>query len=131
MNGLGAVGFGHVGIYIRDIERSKKFYMDILGFSVLYECTHENSGSKLCFLNNKGCVVELVQFAIFEGRRDGIIDHLTIEVEDIKKAKAYLESCGIVMESDIQLDSQLGENGMYFVMFRGPDGEHLQISQTF
>ena len=112
MNELGVVGFGHIGTYIRDMEVSKKFYMDVLGFHVLYECLHEYSG------NN-------------EERQDGIFDHLTIEVKDIKKAKEYLEGRGIVFESEIKLDPQLGENGMYYVMFRGPDGEHLQITETF
>ena len=52
-------------------------------------------------------------------------------MEVIGKAKEYLEGRGIVFESEIQLDPQLGINGMYYVMFRGPDGEHLQITQTF
>ena len=130
MSELGIVGFGHVGTYIKDIEVSKKFYMDVLGFEILYECLHEHSGNRLCFLQNKNCVVELVQFAVWEDRRDGLFDHLTIEVEDIKKAKAYLESKGVEFESEIQLDPQLGKRGMYYVMFRGPDGEHLQITET-
>lgn len=130
MDELGVVGFGHVGTYIKDIERSKKFYMDILGFEILYECLHEHSGNRLCFLKNKNCVVELVQFKEWEDRHDGLFDHLTIEVADIKKAKAYLESQGIAFESEIQFDPQLGETGMYYVMFRGPDGEHLQITET-
>lgn len=131
MNELGVVGFGHIGTYIRDMEVSKKFYMEVLGFHILYECLHEYSGNKLCFLQNQNCVVELVQFKNHEGRQDGIFDHLTIEVQDIKKAKEYLEGKGIVFESEIKLDPQLGENGMYYVMFRGPDGEHLQITETF
>ncbi|MBQ9941949.1 MAG: VOC family protein [Christensenellaceae bacterium] len=131
MSKLGAVAFGHVGIYVRDIEVSKKFYMDILEFSPLYECLHEYSGNRLCFLKNKNCIVELVQFAVPKFRGDGLIDHLTIEVEDIKSAAAYLKSCGIELEGEIKLDPQLGENGMYYVMFRGPDDEHLQITQTF
>lgn len=131
MNELGVVGFGHVGTYIKNMEVSKRFYMGILGFEILYEGYHEHSGNRLCFLKNKDCVVELVQFKIGENRGDGIFDHLTIEVEDIGKAKEYLEGRGIVFESEIQLDPQLGKNGMYYVMFRGPDGEHLQIAQTF
>ena len=130
MDELGVVGFGHIGTYIKDMEISKKFYMDILGFQVLYECTHEYSGNKLCFLQNQSCVVELVQFAVPEERGDGLFDHLTIEVADIKKAKAYLEGKGIQFESEIRLDPQLGKEGMYYVMFRGPDGEHLQITET-
>lgn len=131
MDGIGAVGLGHVGFYVRDVERSKRFYMDILGFSPLYECVHEYSGNHLCFLQNNGCVVELVQFAIPKYRGDGLIDHLTIEVKDIKKAAAYLTEKGVQLESEIKLDPQLGEHGMYYVMFRGPDDEHLQITETF
>ena len=59
MNELGVVGFGHIGTYIRDMEVSKKFYMEVLGFHILYECLHEYSGNKLCFLQNQNCVVEL------------------------------------------------------------------------
>ena len=45
------------------------------------------AGNKLCFLQNQNCVVELVQFKNHEERQDGIFDHLTIEVKDIKRQK--------------------------------------------
>ena len=67
MNELGVVGFGHVGTYIKNMEVSKRFYMGILGFEILYECYHEHSGNRLCFLKNKDCVVEAGGSRIEEG----------------------------------------------------------------
>ncbi|MBS6511658.1 MAG: VOC family protein [Clostridiales bacterium] len=27
------IGLSHIGLHVRDLERSKKFYMEVLGFS--------------------------------------------------------------------------------------------------
>ena len=58
-----------------------------------------------------------------------IIDHLSIRVEDVEAAKAYLESKGVVFETEILLDEKLYDRGERFAMFRGPSGERLQIEQ--
>jgi len=131
MEGLTYLSFGHVGMFIRDMVESKKFYIDTLGFKVVSEFVGED-GTKLCFVNNGNCTIELLEFMdpIISGtRKDGLIDHLSILVEDVEKAKAYLESKGVIFETEILLDEKLYERGEKFALFRGPSGERLQIEQ--
>jgi catechol 2,3-dioxygenase-like lactoylglutathione lyase family enzyme len=37
MNNLTYLGFGHVGMFIKDRVEAKKFYIDILGFAIVSE----------------------------------------------------------------------------------------------
>ena len=131
MNNLTFLGFGHAAMFIKQMDKAKKFYMEILDFKLVSEYVRED-GTKLCFLNNGDCTVELIEFSDptrSEGRQDGIIDHLSIRVGDIESAKAYLESKGVTFETEIQLDEKLYKNGEKFAHFRGPSGERLQIEQ--
>jgi len=100
-------------MFIRDMAESKKFYVDTLGFKVVSEFVGED-GTKLCFVNNGSCTIELLEFTdptISGTRIDGLIDHLSIRVENVEQAKAYLESKGIEFETDILLDEKLYERG--------------------
>lgn len=129
---LGMIGLGHVAIYVEDIARSKAFYGDVLGFEELWYVKHENTGSQLQFMQQKGIVLELVQKGGGQKQRDGVdgtINHLCMQVQDIEAAKAALEAAGVVFENEIQLDPDLYPNGEKSARFRGPDGETLQIEQ--
>lgn len=125
-------GLGHVALYVKDVERSRRFYKQVLGFEDLWSVSHENTGSELRFLQQKGVKLELVQKGGGQKQRDGVdgtINHLCFEVEDIQAARAALEAEGVVFENDITLDPDLYPNGEKSARFRGPDGETLQIEQ--
>ena len=129
---LGMVGLGHVAIYVKDVARSKAFYSDVLGIEELWYVKHENTGSQLQFMQQKGVILELVQKGSGQKQRDGVdgtINHLCMQVQDIEAAKAALEVAGVVFENEIQLDPDLYPNGEKSARFRGPDGEMLQIEQ--
>jgi lactoylglutathione lyase len=131
LESLTYLGFGHVGMFIKDMEVSKTFYMEILGFKVVSEYVGHD-GTKMCFLNNGSCTIELIEFtdqSETRNRKDGIVDHLSIRVSDVESAKAYLESKGVVFETEILFDGKLYDRGERFAMFRGPSGERLQIEQ--
>ncbi|MEK3890768.1 VOC family protein [Bacillus sp. FSL K6-3431] len=121
------LGFGHVGISVRDVEESRKFYENILGFRTVWE--HYENGS-LLFIGNQSCVIEFIDAE--RNKVDGLngpVNHLSILVDDIEAAVAELKSKGIVFEIDITLDSNLYPNGEKFAIFRGLDGERLQLEQ--
>ena len=104
----------------------------MLGFEELWYVKHENTGSQLQFMQQKGIILELVQKGGGQKQRDGVdgtINHLCMQVQDIEAAKAALEAAGVVFETEIQLDPDLYENGEKSARFRGPDGEMLQIEQ--
>jgi len=121
------MGLGHVGIHVRDLERSKAFYRDILGFHIVWErdCS---DGSHLLFMGNGSCVIELMQTDA--QLADGHLDHLTLLVSNLANAQKELKAKGIVFETEtFNDDRELYQNGETNLLFRGPDNERLQIEQ--
>ena len=120
--------FAHVGLYIKDIERSKKFYSEVLGFTCICEFVNP-TGDKLAFMKSGEAIFELIQHKVWMDRKDGLFDHMAMLVEDIEKTSEELKAKGIVFEDEIYLDHNVFDKGVKYQAFRGPDGEHLEIYQ--
>lgn len=121
-------GAAHIGLYIKDVERSKKFYTEILGFQVIDEFV-SLEGNKMAFVKGGDLVIELIQHKTWMDRKDGLYDHIALLVDDIEETEKELKKAGIEMEDDIYFDDLVFENGVKYQAFRGPDGEHLEIYQ--
>jgi glyoxylase I family protein len=50
----------HIGIEVRDIERSEAFYVELLGFTKVSEVCFEETGRKIVFLDLGGVSAELL-----------------------------------------------------------------------
>ena len=128
-------GLAHIGVFITDIERSKKFYEDVLDFETIWECgVEEKDGTvtNVAFVKNGSLVLELVRTANPQKRQDGWVDHIALAVEDIEGIQKILEERGIEFEMDAPvLGASVFPNGAKWLTFRGPDGEHLEINEVF
>lgn len=128
-------GLAHIGVFISDLERSKKFYEDVLDFETIYECgIEEKDGTttNIAFVKNGNLVLELVCTANPQKRQDGWIDHIALAVEDIESVQKMLENRGIEFEMDAPvLGMNVFPNGAKWLTFRGPDGEHLEVNEVF
>lgn len=122
-------GVAHVGLYIKDIERSKKFYSEVLGFEKICEFVSLED-NKMAFMRSGNLIIELIQHKVWMDRKDGLFDHIAMEVENIEETSENLAKQGIVFESDIYFDDLVFDKGVKYQAFRGPDGEHLEIYQT-
>ena len=120
-------GLAHIGLYIKDIERSKQFYSDILGFEATCQ-VHQEDGTKICMMEKGSCILELVEFAEYQQKVDGFFDHVALEVDDIRSAMSVLSAKGIEFESEDPILDDI-YNGVYYIMFKGPDGEQIELDQ--
>ena len=120
-------GLGHIGIFIKDVEVSQKFYEDVLGFECT--CKFEDNGEKIAFVQKGDCVIELVQLVTPEDRKDGVVDHVALAVENLDEVQKELEAKGIVFETEVPEYIAKCFNGYRYLLFRGPDGEHLEIGE--
>lgn len=125
-------GLAHIGIFISDLQVSKKFYTEKLDFKVIQETglSSPDGTIQIAFIQNGSLVIELVQFPKPSKKADGWVDHIAIKTQNIEAAREELEKRGIVFEDkEITYAANVGKNGDKWIMFRGPDGEHLELNE--
>ena len=126
-------GLAHVGIYVDDIERSKKFYKDILGLECIEETAFEMDGNGFhCAFVQRGSVcLELSHRRIGSNPGDGMTDHVDYAVDDLEAIIEKLKEKGIEFESEEpKYCDTMFPNGTKWIFFRGPDQEHIELAQV-
>ncbi|MBI4782793.1 MAG: VOC family protein [Oscillatoriophycideae cyanobacterium NC_groundwater_1537_Pr4_S-0.65um_50_18] len=121
-------GFHHVAIICSDYEKSKHFYVEILGFPIIEETFRSARNSyKLDLRVGEKDAIELFSFPDPPQRPSRPeacgLRHLSFAVEDIDATANDLESKGISVEP-IRLDDLTGRR---FTFFQDPDGLPLEI----
>lgn len=128
----GIYGLMHIGVHVTDLERTKRFYQDVLGFKTAHENSLPGDGGdiKVAFLQLGDLTIEAIQLPKpDEWRKDGKVDHIAMRVKNIELVAAELEKKGIEFEAPIFTAAEFWENGSKWVTFRGPDGEHLELTE--
>jgi glyoxylase I family protein len=118
----------HVAVICSDYERSKRFYVDILGFNIIAEhFRHARNSYKLDLQLPDGSQLELFSFPAPPPRPSYPeacgLRHLAFEVADLNAAVAHLRSHGIAVEP-IRADEHTGK---LFTFFADPDGLPLEL----
>lgn len=127
-------GLAHVGLFVKDLERTRQFYEEHLGFETIWQCeVDEPDGSltQVMFIRNGPLVVEVIRPQVVPERTDGCFDHLALAVRDIEQIQQRLEKAGIAFESQRPVyKAQVFPHGSKWLMFRGPDGERLELTEV-
>jgi lactoylglutathione lyase len=131
--------YNHTGQVVTDLERSKNFYREVLGFELWYEIEPPDAPTaKLCglapplgltasYLTLDGFVLELMHYAAlgaaapFRPRtmNEPGLTHLSISVDDVRAtAKRAAEFGGEIVEA-----SDVGAA----LFIRDPDGQLLEL----
>ncbi len=126
-------GLAHVGVFVKDLNRSVAFYRDILDFEKTWEFSateEDGSVSKAAFVKNGNLVLELIQPGNPQERVDGRVDHVAILVKNIEAVRGELQARGVVFETEEIVHNQdAAPNGSKWILFRGPDQEHLELTE--
>ncbi len=105
------INLNHVTLSVSDVQRSRDFYQNLFGFSVIKQ-------------NEKECNLAVGDRFISLSRYDkpGYIDHFCIGIDgfSLERAKAALAQEGV--SPTIEFGTQ--------VYFRDPDGNRVQLSAT-
>jgi catechol 2,3-dioxygenase-like lactoylglutathione lyase family enzyme len=131
--------YNHTGQVVTDLERSKRFYQEVFGFTLWYEihppdeataklsCLEPPLGVTCSYLTLDGFVLELMHYGAAGATaplrprtmNEPGLTHLSISVGDVRaKAEKVVEYGGkIVEESDIG-------NALFI---RDPDGQLLEL----
>ena len=124
-------GIHHVAIICSDYERSKHFYVNILGLPVIQETFRPARNSyKLDLDVGNGGAIELFSFPHPPDRSSQPeacgLRHLAFKVNNLDASVAYLNHNNIVVEA-IRLDELTNKR---FTFFKDPDGLPLELYEV-
>jgi glyoxylase I family protein len=123
-------GVHHIAVICTDYERSKRFYLDLLGFTLRSEVYRSERRSWMADLDLHGrSVLELFSFPSPPQRPTGPeatgLRHLAFEVDDVREAIDELRAAGVRCE-DVRVDPHTGKEMAFFF---DPDSQPLELYQ--
>ncbi len=138
------VSFSHVGICVSDLERSLRFYTEVLGFTLKqsipelgtpFDTLVELPGAKLRVhqVQLGGVTLELIGFidtqVVGPAERRPMnqrgITHLTLVTDDLETVLARVEEFGGTVHPGTRVDSAFGP----IVFCSDPDGVRIELMQ--
>ncbi|MGA2647787.1 MAG: VOC family protein [Candidatus Sulfotelmatobacter sp.] len=121
-------GIHHVAIICSDYPRSKRFYVEILGFKIVREAYREDRRSfKLDLQVGDQYLLELFSFPSPPARLSSPeacgLRHISFEVEDVQETVRKLQSQGVDPEP-VRIDEITNKS---FTFFRDPDDLPIEV----
>ncbi|NJL22639.1 MAG: VOC family protein [Leptolyngbyaceae cyanobacterium SM1_3_5] len=121
-------GIHHIAIICSDYDRSKRFYTEVLGFTILAETYRADRQSyKLDLCVSDRVAIELFSFPRPSDRPSRPeacgLRHLAFAIADLDAACAELRSHGVAIEP-IRVDELTNKR---FTFFQDPDGLPLEL----
>lgn len=118
----------HIAIICSDYEKSKHFYVNVLGLEIIKETYRmERQSYKLDLALNGTYTIELFSFPNPPKRPSRPeaqgLRHLSFEVDDIENVVSHLKEKGVLAE-DIRTDKLTGKR---FTFFNDPDDLPLEL----
>jgi catechol 2,3-dioxygenase-like lactoylglutathione lyase family enzyme len=125
----------HIGIPVTDLTRSEAFY-ERLGFKNVMAATFNFNGEKgnVAMMKYNEMIIELYQMPPAElqeirNRKNGHIDHIAFDVNDIGKAFTELKNLSFNIIEEAPMFLSFWKNGCKYFNITGPDGERLEFNQ--
>ena len=122
----------HIAIATRDLEGTKKFYIEGLGLKEVGKINTPTSQG--CYLTDGHVNFAILKFKYDEpAKTEGTlrwtgIHHFGLEVEDMEEARARIEKAGAV-HRPYPGTEEMAKRGNVEVKFSGPDGVTIDLSE--
>jgi catechol 2,3-dioxygenase-like lactoylglutathione lyase family enzyme len=122
----------HIAIATRDLEGTKKFYMEGLGLKEVGKINTPTSEG--CYLSDGHINFAILKFKYDEpAKTEGAlrwtgIHHFGLEVENMDEARARIEKAGAV-HRPYPGTEEMAKRGNVEVKFSGPDGVTIDLSE--
>jgi glyoxylase I family protein len=137
----------HIGICVTDLERSTRFYRDLLGFAYRSELRVQGEPTQTLlrlrdvelqavYLERDGTRIELLHYAVPGAIGDGAprpmngrgLTHLSLRVDDLAATVATLRAADVRVLDDSRID--LPEFAAAAVFIADPDGTLIELVQA-
>jgi catechol 2,3-dioxygenase-like lactoylglutathione lyase family enzyme len=122
----------HIAIATRDLEGTKKFYIEGLGLKEVGKINTPTSEG--CYLSDGHVNFAILKFKYDEpAKTEGTlrwtgIHHFGLEVENMEEARARIEKAGAV-HRPYPGTEEMAKRGNVEVKFNGPDGVTIDLSE--
>jgi glyoxylase I family protein len=130
-NKIKGCGFHHVSMSVKDLDKSRKFYSEGLGFIERFSWGKEPKRILLMDTGD-GNYFEISQGDSNHSRTEGVFRHLALRVNDCKVAIELARNAGaeVTMEvRDVMLSSDPPMQ-IRIAFFKGPDGELIELFEN-
>lgn len=120
-------GLQHIGIPTNVIEDTIKFYKS-LDFEIISQTFTEEGNVNVVFLKLHDIVIEAYE-SNFISEKTGAIDHIALNVKDIKSIFEYMKLNKYkVVDDEIQF-LPFFDKGVKFFTIEGPNREKIEFNQ--
>ena len=126
----------HIGIPVTDIGLAEAFY-ERLGFKNVMASTftYNNEKGLVAMMQHNKIIIELYQLPAAElqeikNRRDGHIDHIAFDVDDIEETFKELMNAGFTIIEKEPVFLSFWKKGCKYFNITGPNGERLEFNQV-
>jgi catechol 2,3-dioxygenase-like lactoylglutathione lyase family enzyme len=113
----------HIALFVSDVEKSRAFYKDFLGYDEPFQLDKPDGGLSLTFIKiNDRQYVEL-----FPGLKEGAdrLNHISIQTDNAEAMRVYLASRGIAVPAKTPKGRIKNSN----FNVKDPDGHTVEIVQ--
>jgi len=116
-------GLSHIALYVHDLDQSRAFYQDFLGFAESYSLTNADGSVRLAWIKiNDRQSIEL--FPVATNGTDRLY-HIALETDDAAGLRDYLAAHGVPVPAKVNR----GEIGNLDFMVMDPDGHTVELVQ--
>jgi catechol 2,3-dioxygenase-like lactoylglutathione lyase family enzyme len=122
----------HIAIATRDLDGTKKFYIEGLGLKEVGKINTPTSEG--CYLSDGHINFAILKFKYDEpAKTEGTLrytglHHFGLEVDDMEEARAQMEKAGAV-HRPYPGTEEMAKRGNVEVKFSGPDGVTIDLSE--
>ena len=114
---------GHIGLYVRDIERSVAFYRDILGIQV-----SDRSPRGGVFMTAQDRLREHHELLLVPGRNDdgnpNVIQQISFRCASLADVKEFYR---VFLKNDVKISRTCSHGNTVSIYFEDPDGNRLEV----
>ena len=121
----------HLGIMVRDLEKSREFYEELLGFKLVKTVDDPKTGGKMVYLDLGGNMIELIWYPDAVNEAEAVepkvgIHHIHIFVESSDSIHEIVEALEEKGVSIIEKPTQAIRGGTRAAVY-DPDGVYVGL----
>ena len=134
----------HIGLSVLDLEKSVKFYTEVMGMEIDYRAYHEgrrisevvgvdDAVLNICVVKRGPCRIELIEYShrlesgTHKKQNEPGLIHISFAVSDVDAIYERIKSLGYEFNSKPMVTREKGPKICYF---KGPDNVIIELYET-